>query len=75
MAQSIRHVLLKDNGATLILCYIFSPASDKRSLTALYIPTRRLQSQDTSLLIVPRTSEQTAGGRAFHFYGMVCLFM
>ena len=30
-----------------------------------YIPTRTLRSQDAGLLIVPRISKQTAGGRAF----------
>ena len=30
-----------------------------------YIPTRNLRSQDAGLLIVPRISKQTAGGRAF----------
>ena len=32
-----------------------------------YIPTRTLQSQDADLLIVPRISKQTAGGRAFSY--------
>ena len=32
-----------------------------------YIPTRTLHSQDASLLIVPRISKQTAGGRAFSY--------
>ena len=30
-----------------------------------YIPTHTLLSQDAGLLIVPRISKQTAGGRAF----------
>ena len=32
-----------------------------------YIPTRTLWSQDAGLLIVPRISKQTAGGRAFSY--------
>ena len=32
-----------------------------------YIPTRTLRSQDADLLIVPRISKQTAGGRAFSY--------
>uniref|UniRef100_A0A8C7RA04 Reverse transcriptase domain-containing protein n=1 Tax=Oncorhynchus mykiss TaxID=8022 RepID=A0A8C7RA04_ONCMY len=32
-----------------------------------YIPTRTLRSQDAGLLIVPRISKQTAGGRAFSY--------
>jgi hypothetical protein len=32
-----------------------------------YIPTRTLRSQDTGLLIVPKTSKQTAGWRAFSY--------
>ena len=32
-----------------------------------YIPTRALQSQDEGLLIVPRISKQTAGGKAFSY--------
>ena len=32
-----------------------------------YIPTRTLRSQDAGLLIVPRISRQTAGGRAFSY--------
>ena len=32
-----------------------------------YIPTRTLRSQDAGLLIVPRISNQTAGGRAFSY--------
>ena len=36
-------------------------------LVLLYIPTGTLQSQDTGLLIVPRISKQTVGGRAFSY--------
>ena len=32
-----------------------------------YIPTRTLRSQDAGLLIVPRISKQTAGGKAFSY--------
>ena len=32
-----------------------------------YIPTHTLRSQDAGLLIVPRISKQTAGGRAFSY--------
>uniref|UniRef100_A0A8K9Y2X2 Reverse transcriptase domain-containing protein n=1 Tax=Oncorhynchus mykiss TaxID=8022 RepID=A0A8K9Y2X2_ONCMY len=32
-----------------------------------YIPTRTLRSQDAGLLIVPRISKQTTGGRAFSY--------
>ena len=32
-----------------------------------YLPTRTLRSQDAGLLIVPRISKQTAGGRAFSY--------
>ncbi|XP_071239453.1 uncharacterized protein [Salvelinus alpinus] len=35
------------------------------NLVLPYIPTRTLRSQDAGLLIVPRISKQTAGGRAF----------
>ena len=36
-------------------------------LVLLYIPTRTLWSQDTGLLIVPKMSKQTSGGRAFSY--------
>ena len=36
-------------------------------LVLSYIPTRTLRSQDAGLLIVPRISKQTAGGRAFSY--------
>ena len=32
-----------------------------------YIPTRTLPSQDAGLLIVPRISKQTSGGRTFSY--------
>ncbi|CDR08879.1 unnamed protein product, partial [Oncorhynchus mykiss] len=32
-----------------------------------YVPTRTLRSQDAGLLIVPRISKQTVGGRAFSY--------
>jgi hypothetical protein len=36
-------------------------------LVLRYIPTCTLRSQDAGLLIVPRISKQTAGGRAFSY--------
>ena len=36
-------------------------------LVLTYIPTRTLRSQDAGILIVPRISEQTAGGRDFSY--------
>ena len=36
-----------------------------------YIPTRTLRSQDAGLLIVPRISKQTAGGRAFSHFSSI----
>ena len=37
------------------------------ALVLPYIPTRTLRAQDAGLLIVPRISKQTAGGRAFSY--------
>jgi hypothetical protein len=37
------------------------------NLFLLYIPTHTVWSQDAGLLIVPRISKQTAGGRAFSY--------
>ena len=37
----------------------------RSDLVLLYIPTHMLWSQDPGVLIVPRISKQTAGGRAF----------
>ena len=36
-------------------------------LVLQYIPTRTVWSQDAGLLIVPRISKQTTGGRAFSY--------